>query len=51
MRDSIRGVTVTHRVTQPMSAGARVFHWTMMFLTVGMWWPVYRASQKAHGER
>lgn len=51
MNEGFRGTTVTHRLTRPMSAGARVFHWTMVVMTLGLWWPIYLASQKAHGER
>lgn len=30
----------------PMSVGAEVFHWTMIFATAGLWLPVYIIAKK-----
>jgi hypothetical protein len=36
--------------TKPMGILTRLFHWTMIGLTLGLWWPIYRASKTKHGE-
>lgn len=40
----------TVHLVAPMGTFERVFHWTAMIFTAGLWWPIYRAARKAHGE-
>jgi hypothetical protein len=31
----------------PMPVALALFHWTMIFCTCGLWWPVYAASKRS----
>jgi hypothetical protein len=41
---------MTHHVVRPMGTIARLFHWSAIAMTLGLWHPVYSAARKAHGE-
>ena len=42
---------LTHHVIRPIGTVARLFHYAAIVFTAGLWYPVYRAAQRAHGER
>lgn len=48
-RSNFEGMTVRHTV--PMGLGQRLFHYTMIILTVGLWIPIYLSQKRKHGER
>lgn len=47
MRTDLSNANVTVVGRREMSAMAKLFHWTMILMTVGMWLPVYWVAKKS----
>lgn len=48
-RANFQGMTIRH--APAMSVGTRLFHYSMIFITFGLWIPFYLMSKRSHGER